>query len=140
MVYFIINFHFINFHCIESDILINLDNARLDHFKLEQTLKNGSKLLSSDTHKYEIKESDLADSSDYTKANQNNVKSENIKQQRQLLVSKLGIDVGGAANLDTTHLFTDEDLIMSVNTPNGNNNNNSVHMKRKLTSEIKEEV
>ena len=61
--------------------------------------------------------------------------SETIKQQRKLLVSKLGIDVGGAANLDTTHLFTDEDLLMSANvaidTPI---NHHSTLVKRKLSS------
>jgi len=69
---------------------------------------------------------------------------EKIKQQRQLLVSKLGIDVGGAANLDTTHLFTDEDLLMSTAANNSSPQAKSNPLaKRKLNdslAEIKEEV
>ena len=35
------------------------------------------------------------------------------------MYQKLGIDVGSAASIDTTHLFTDEDLINSTATSNG---------------------
>lgn len=101
----------------DADFVINSDHSKLQNFRLELILKNGSKLLSSDTHKYEIKESDLNNQSynnnQKVSSSPNPDLKEKIKQQRKLLVSKLGIDVGGAANLDTTHLFTDEDLIMS---------------------------
>ncbi len=62
---------------------------------------------------------------------------EKIKQQRQLLVSKLGIDVGGAANLDTTHLFTDEDLLMSASNSSPQTKNNPL-AKRKLEESLVE--
>ncbi len=133
---------------------MNSDFSKLDTFKLDSILKNGSKLLSSDTHKYEIKESDLSNSSltsnfpnnpNHSSVTSPNVNmKEKIKQQRQLLVSKLGIDVGGAANLDTTHLFTDEDLLMSTAANNSSPQAKSNSLaKRKLNdslAEIKEEV
>jgi hypothetical protein len=123
---------------------MNSNSSRLEIFKLDFVLKNGAKLLSSDTHKYEIKESDLANPTKIPDSPNTDLK-ENIKKQRQLLVSKLGIDVGGAANLDTTHLFTDEDLLMS-NTHTSNSSPQSKASpvtKRKLDSsfgDFKEEV
>ena len=80
----------------------DLNNTKLDTFRLDLVLLKGPKLLSSDTQKYEVKEHDT-----------NNL-SEKIKIQRKLLNSKLGIDIEGAANLDTTHLFTDEDILMAA--------------------------
>lgn len=102
-------------------------------------MKNGAKLLSSDSHKYEIKDSDLANPTKIQNSPNTDLK-ENIKKQRQLLVSKLGIDVGGAANLDTTHLFTDEDLLMSnTNAANGSPQSMaSAVIKRKLDNSITE--
>lgn len=38
---------------------------------------------------------------------------EQIKLQRKLVNQKLGIDVSGAANLDTKHIFSDDDLLIS---------------------------
>ena len=45
--------------------------------------------------------------------NLDDILTEKIHQQRKLLNLKLGIDVGGAAKLDTTHIFSDYDLIVS---------------------------
>jgi TATA-binding protein-associated factor len=103
----------------------------MENFNLDFILKSGLKLLSSDTQKYEIKDSDLNLSSSSSlpvasngsKASNNLVgkknstdPTESIREQRKLLNSKLGIDVGGAANLDTRDIFTDEDLLMASST------------------------
>lgn len=132
-----------------TDLLISSEHSKLHNFRLDVVLRNGAKLLSSDTHKYEIKESDLANVSDVKRGTELpgciDMK-EKVRQQRQLLVSKLGIDVGGAANLDTQHLFTDEDLLMSNNNVGGSPvqaNKPNLMQKRKLdvsSTEVKEEV
>ncbi len=55
--------------------------------------------------------------------------------------SKLGIDVGGAANLDTTHLFSDEDLLMESYSDNNNQQNDTtkigiLQLKRKISQDF----
>lgn len=80
----------------------------LENFDLNNLLASGATLLSSDTQKYDIKNSDTNQSQTL-----NNQLSEKLKQQRNLLNLKLGIDVAGAAKLDTTHIFSDYDIIAS---------------------------
>ena len=121
----------------------------LENFNLDYILKSGLKLLSSDTQKYEIKDGDLnslangngsRQLSGKKSANSTAEPSQSIREQRKLLNSKLGIDVGGAANLDTTHLFSDEDLLM----PTASMTNNQHDMtniaglpcKRKLSEDF----
>jgi TATA-binding protein-associated factor len=99
--------------------------------------------LSSDTQKYDIKEAEpvIQGKSD----NLNDILSEKIKQQRKLLNSKLGIDVGGAAKLDTTHIFSDYDLIASTTAETISNQSSiptiaesSLNLKRKVTTDLNE--
>ena len=125
----------------------------MENFNLDFILKSGLKLLSSDTQKYEIKDSDLNLSSSSSlpvasngsKASNNLVgkknstdPTESIREQRKLLNSKLGIDVGGAANLDTRDIFTDEDLLMassSTTTTLSTDIQTKMLIKRKLSQE-----
>jgi TATA-binding protein-associated factor len=69
--------------------------------------------LSADTQKYEIKDSSITSTVSASAAALSKDIHETIRQQRKLLNSRLGIDVGGAANLDTTSIFSDEDLLAS---------------------------
>jgi hypothetical protein len=100
------------------------DYAQIFELDLDGILASGAKLLSADTEKYEIKEEPTGSLSwlfnkricylpftfTFLQA------SENLNSQRKLLNQKLGIDVGGAADLDTRHLFSDEDLILNKTT------------------------
>jgi antitoxin component of RelBE/YafQ-DinJ toxin-antitoxin module len=92
----------------------------LENFDLNELLANKCRLLSSHTQKYDYnnknKESSL-------KNEQQTSNNDQVKEQRKLLYSKLGIDVSGAINLDTTHIFTDEDLQVP--------NDNTISTKRK---------
>lgn len=99
----------------------------LDNFNLIHILKTNGMLLSSDTQKYDAKDAE------HVSQQQSAVLNEKIKQQRNLLNLKLGIDVGGAAKLDTSHIFTDYD-IMSSATDLDAHVDESTH-KRKLTAE-----
>lgn len=128
----------------------------MDNFNLKELLISGAKLLSSDTQKYDVKDNDFSmpsssSSSGINKSNNiNDILTEKIHQQRKILNQKLGIDVGGAAKLDTTHIFSDYDLIVSstIETSQLNkdehdmatvSNNDSGNLKRKLENEIKTE-
>ena len=89
----------------------------MDHFNLNELLISGAKLLSSDTQKYDVKDFEFSmpsSSGGINKSNNvNEILTEKIHQQRKILNQKLGIDVGGAAKLDTSHIFSDYDLIVS---------------------------
>lgn len=99
----------------------------LDHFNLLEMLRKNPILLSSDTQKYDLKDQDTSSSCSSTSSSvggggggggsaanlSNSQMSEKLKQQRHLLNLKLGIDVGGAAKLDTTEIFSDYDIISS---------------------------
>jgi len=78
-------------------------------------LKSGAKLLSSDTQKYDVKDNECGFTAPGANksGNLNDILTEKIHQQRKILNKKLGIDVGDAAKLDTTHIFSDYDLIVS---------------------------
>ena len=108
----------------------------MENFNLDFILKSGLKLLSSDTQKYEIKDNDL--NSNKTASNKKSSNQHDsidiIKEQRKLLNSKLGIDVGGAANLDTTHLFSDEDLLMA--STSNSTLDLKIQIKRKLSDDF----
>jgi TATA-binding protein-associated factor len=71
--------------------------------------------LSSDTQKYDVKDNECGFTAPggNKSGNLNDILTEKIHQQRKILNQKLGIDVGGAAKLDTTHIFSDYDLIVS---------------------------
>lgn len=87
---------------------------RLDDFNLTELLRKSQILLSSDTQKYDSKDADTSSSSTSSPgANMSGQMSDKLRQQRHLLNLKLGIDVGGAAKLDTTHIFSDYDIISS---------------------------
>ncbi len=130
----------------------------MDNFNLKELLVSGAKLLSSDTQKYDVKDNDFSmpssSSSGINKSNSiNDILTEKIHQQRKILNQKLGIDVGGAAKLDTTHIFSDYDLIVSSTIETSqldkdehdmasvSNNDSNVlgNFKRKLENEIKTE-
>ena len=93
------------------------DHSKLDQFNLNELLISGSKLLSSNTQKYDLKDNESGFSmlSGNKPGNLNDILTEKIHQQRKLLNQRLGIDVGGAAKLDTTHIFSDYDLLVSSN-------------------------
>ncbi|CAF0748348.1 unnamed protein product [Brachionus calyciflorus] len=81
---------------------------KLENFNLTSLLASGASLLSSDTQKYDLKtENNHLTHSEKIQMN------EKIKQQRNLLNLKLGIDVAGAAKLDTSHIFSDYDILAS---------------------------
>jgi hypothetical protein len=94
------------------------DSLSLADFNLLEILRTNSMLLSSDTQKYDgLKEIVDASVTIATNAsctpNQTQL-NEKIKQQRNILNLKLGIDVAGAAKLDTSHIFSDYDIISST--------------------------
>ena len=103
----------------------NNNNETLDGLNLTELLRKNPILLSSDTQKYDAKDQDTNSSCSSTTSSsvaaaaaaaasgQQQI-SEKLKQQRHLLNLKLGIDVGGAAKLDTTHIFSDYDIISSA--------------------------
>ena len=119
----------------------------LENFNLDYILKSGLKLLSSDTQKYEIKDSELNSlnnngnkqhviSGNEKKNTNSNEATQSIKEQRKLLNSKLDIDLGGAANLDTTHFFSDEDLLANNHQQHDTNNIVILKLKRKLSEDF----
>jgi hypothetical protein len=98
----------------------------LDDFNLNELLASGQRLLGTSTQKYEPK--DAVDAHAKTE--------EMIKQQRSTLYMKLGIDVAGAAKLDTRHIFSDEDLIaanVNDDSSNASSSAGSSSSKRKET-------
>lgn len=97
----------------------------LDYFNLADLLRKNPILLSSDTQKYDLKDQDTSSSCSSTSSSgmggsvasgqiNSQIMSEKVRQQRHLLNLKLGIDVGGAAKLDTTEIFSDYDIISSA--------------------------
>lgn len=97
----------------------------LDYFNLADLLRKNPILLSSDTQKYDLKDQDNSSSCSSTSSSgiggsvgsgqiNSQIMSEKVRQQRHLLNLKLGIDVGGAAKLDTTEIFSDYDIISSA--------------------------
>lgn len=93
------------------------NQACLDSFSLAELLQKNIILLGSDTQKYDSKDQDTNSSCSSTSsgsANPTGQMNEKLKQQRHLLNLKLGIDVGGAAKLDTSHIFSDYDIISSA--------------------------
>ena len=99
----------------------------LAEFDLSSLIANGPRLLSSTTSKYDLKggggvsleaaaAAAAAEAASLQQQQQQLTQKqleEKIRQQRRLLNSKLGIDVGDAAKLDTSHIFSDYDLIVS---------------------------
>lgn len=125
--------------------------SSLDNFNLNNLLITGSKLLSSNTQKYDVKDNDdiTAILTNNSNAKANELLNEKIRQQRRLLNLKLGIDVGEAAKLDTSHIFSDYDLIASTETSvttlvtEKNETTESLGVKRKASvgsAEIKQEA
>lgn len=121
------------------------DGASLDGFNLAELLRKNPILLSSDTQKYDAKDQDTNSSCSSTTstsaaaagAASSQQINEKLKQQRHLLNLKLGIDVGGAAKLDTTHIFSDYDIISSADPdneaePTTSESSTSVRGKRRL--------
>jgi TATA-binding protein-associated factor len=123
--------------------------SSLENFNLNNLLITGSKLLSSNTQKYDVKDNDDITSilTNNSNAKANELLNEKIRQQRRLLNLKLGIDVGEAAKLDTSHIFSDYDLIASTETVSTlvtqTNETESYGVKRKASvgsAEIKQEA
>ena len=120
------------------------DGASLDGFNLAELLRKNPILLSSDTQKYDAKDQDTNSSCSSTTSTSaaaatasSQQINEKLKQQRHLLNLKLGIDVGGAAKLDTTHIFSDYDIISSADPdneaePTTSESSTSVRGKRRL--------
>ncbi len=79
----------------------------MGNFNLDKFIKSSFRLLGTNSQKYESKDTLLMN-------NQQEIKQELLKQQRTSLYMKLGIDVGGAAKLDTSHIFSDYDLISAA--------------------------
>ena len=116
------------------------EKLKLSCFNLEELLRTSSELLSSDKQKYEYLKQETSSiwnqggvvasskmaamatttatavptspSSSKTVHHQQEL-LEQIKLQRKLVNQKLGIDVSGAANLDTKHIFSDDDLLIT---------------------------
>ncbi|RNA12097.1 TATA-binding -associated factor 172-like protein [Brachionus plicatilis] len=82
---------------------------KLEKFNLNILLESGASLLSSDTQKYDLKSVESVQVQVQEKVQI----TEKIRQQRNLLNMKLGIDVAGAAKLDTSHIFSDYDILAS---------------------------
>jgi hypothetical protein len=115
-----------------DDLMTKMDDSLsscLENFNLADLLRSNAMLLSSDTQKYDLKDHQDSNSSTASSTNSSNVvaasttnsnsssgiqMSEKLRQQRNLLNLKLGIDVGGAAKLDTSHIFSDYDIISSA--------------------------
>lgn len=118
-----------------DDLMTKMDDSSwhssscLENFNLADLLRSNAMLLSSDTQKYDLKDHQDSNSSTASSTNSSNVvaasttnsnssssiqMSEKLRQQRNLLNLKLGIDVGGAARLDTSHIFSDYDIISSA--------------------------
>lgn len=100
-------------------------SVSLENFNLTELLRKHPILVSSDTQKYDSKDQDTNSSCSSTSSGgggggggnsmaMSGQMSEKLKQQRHLLNLKLGIDVGGAAKLDTTEIFTDYDIMSST--------------------------
>lgn len=98
-------------------------SVTLENFNLTELLRKHPILVSSDTQKYDSKDQDTNSSCSSTSSGGgggggnsmaiSGQMSEKLKQQRHLLNLKLGIDVGGAAKLDTTEIFSDYDIMSS---------------------------
>lgn len=84
-------------------------DLKLEKFNLSDLLASGASLLSSDTQKYDLKSAETVQ----VQVQETVQITEKIRQQRNLLNMKLGIDVAGAAKLDTSHIFSDYDLLAS---------------------------
>ena len=95
--------NFFQLNSIDTDL-------KLENFNLANLLASGATLLSSDTQKYDLKS--VAETVQ-VQVHENVQISEKIRQQRNLLNMKLGIDMAGAAKLDTSHIFSDYDILAS---------------------------
>jgi hypothetical protein len=113
-----------NFFLHQQQTASQPHQQQLDQFNLNQLLASGQRLLGTSLNKYEPKDKDLTS---------NQPDRELVRQQRNTLYMKLGIDVDGAAKLDTRHLFSDEDLLGSVAQPDetSSSSTSSVSSKRR---------
>ena len=96
-----------DFELVSDFLLLRREPAahshKLEDFDLGSIRASSYRLLGTSTQKYDSRDLD---------AQQKNARREELlRQQRDSLYAKLGIDVGGAAKLDTQHIFSDYDLI-----------------------------
>jgi TATA-binding protein-associated factor len=83
--------------------LSTVGRLRFLQFDMERVLKNSTHLMAS-----EGKEFDLDEDSSTTDIR------ERMAKQRQILNARLGLDVAAQFGIDTSNLFTNEDLIVSA--------------------------
>jgi hypothetical protein len=123
-----------NFFLFHEQQTCSSSAFKLDQFNLAELLSSGQRLLGTSTQKYEHKHAE-------EEQQQSAKQEEMIRQQRNTLYMKLGIDVAGAAKLDTRHIFSDEDLIAASaadHTAADDNNSNASSAASSATSKRKE--
>ncbi|CAG5127659.1 unnamed protein product [Candidula unifasciata] len=94
-------------------------------FDVKRVLECGASLLASEGDQYDIAQP-LVDMDD----------KEQLLQQRQLLNKRLGLDIAGSLGIDSSNLFNDDDLRMTVNSALPNTNNNSQPVVELLRSAV----
>ncbi|CAG9763742.1 unnamed protein product [Ceutorhynchus assimilis] len=88
-----------------TPIISSVGRLRFDQFDMAKVLANSSHLMASEGKEFDNEEDAVS----------NLDAKERMAKQRQLLNSKLGLDVAIKIGLDTSALFSNEDLLISTN-------------------------
>ncbi|EFA08205.1 TATA-binding protein-associated factor 172-like Protein [Tribolium castaneum] len=106
--------------------LSTVGRLRFHQFDMDKVLKNSTHLMASEGKEFDLEEDSSTDI------------REKMAKQRQILNARLGLEVAGRFGIDTSNLFSNEDLIVSM--PDNCEKNNEISRKplRDLISSVSE--
>lgn len=79
-----------------------MGRLRFNHFDMDKVLANSTHLMASEGKEFDIEE-DTSSNCDI---------KEKMARQRQILNARLGLDVAAQFGVDTSNLFSNEDLVI----------------------------
>ena len=103
----------------QSPSLSSVGRLRFSQFDIAKVLKNSTHLMASEGKEFDLEED--ASSADIR---------EKMAKQRQILNARLGLDVAAQIGIDTSNLFTNEDLMVPrVKQENSDRNNEAARVR-----------